>query len=115
MKRILALALATILVSQLQAHAQTPTLPKPVAPTIEQLAAFPALSSLTVSPDGSRIAGLEMNQRPPPSMKAAATQSPTAVPNCAETNTATTGPTTQMISMLMRKKRHLLGLVVPLR
>ena len=61
MKRILALALATILVSQLQAHAQTPTLPKPVAPTIEQLAAFPALSSLTVSPDGSRIAGLEAN------------------------------------------------------
>ena len=32
---------------------------KPAVPTIEQLAAFPALSSLSVSPDGSQIAGLQ--------------------------------------------------------
>ncbi len=32
---------------------------KPAVPTIEQLAAFPALSSLSVSPDGTQIAGLQ--------------------------------------------------------
>ena len=31
---------------------------KPVAPTIEQMAAFPAISSLSLSPDGKHIAGL---------------------------------------------------------
>ncbi|XMM83479.1 hypothetical protein WG628_14605 [Stenotrophomonas maltophilia] len=31
---------------------------KPVAPTVEQLAAFPAISSLSLSPDGQHIAGL---------------------------------------------------------
>ena len=41
--------------------AQAPSSPssRPVPPTIEQLAAFPAISSLTVSPDGSHIAGLQ--------------------------------------------------------
>src|SRR2546427_13215570 len=34
---------------------------KPVAPTIEQLAAFPAISSLSLSPDGQHIAGLRAN------------------------------------------------------
>jgi hypothetical protein len=29
---------------------------KPVAPTIEQMAAFPAISSLSLSPDGKHIA-----------------------------------------------------------
>ncbi|WP_421569915.1 alpha/beta hydrolase family protein [Stenotrophomonas sp. PD6] len=32
---------------------------KPAVPTIEQLAAFPAISSLSVSPDGTQIAGLQ--------------------------------------------------------
>ena len=30
---------------------------KPAVPTIEQLAAFPDISSLSVSPDGTQIAG----------------------------------------------------------
>ncbi|EKT4445429.1 MULTISPECIES: alpha/beta hydrolase family protein [Stenotrophomonas] len=34
---------------------------KPVAPTVEQLAAFPAISSLSLSPDGQHIAGLRAN------------------------------------------------------
>lgn len=38
--------------------AQTPA-GKPVPPTIEQLAAFPAYSSFTLSPDGKHIAALE--------------------------------------------------------
>ncbi|WP_254520959.1 hypothetical protein, partial [Salmonella enterica] len=32
---------------------------KPAVPTIEQLAAFPDISSLSVSPDGTQIAGLQ--------------------------------------------------------
>jgi len=34
---------------------------KPEAPTIEQMAAFPAISSLSLSPDGQHIAGLRAN------------------------------------------------------
>ena len=34
---------------------------KPTVPTIEQLAAFPAISSLSISPDGTQIAGLQAN------------------------------------------------------
>lgn len=40
------------------AMAETPA-SRPVAPTIEQLAAFPAYSSFTLSPDGKHIAALE--------------------------------------------------------
>ncbi|WP_454258430.1 alpha/beta hydrolase family protein [Pseudoxanthomonas mexicana] len=53
---VLALAASAAALLAHPAHAAPPA-----APTIEQLAAFPALSSLTVSPDGSRIAGLEAN------------------------------------------------------
>jgi len=42
--------------SPLAAHAA-----KPVVPTIEQMAAFPAISSLSISPDGKHIAGLQAN------------------------------------------------------
>lgn len=55
-------ALAVCLSAALQpalAGAQTPS--TIVAPSIEQLAAFPTLSGLTVSPDGQHIAGLQAN------------------------------------------------------
>jgi dipeptidyl aminopeptidase/acylaminoacyl peptidase len=53
MKRTLLLAaLASV---SLSLHA------KPEAPTIEQMAAFPAISSLSLSPDGQHIAGLRAN------------------------------------------------------
>ncbi|WP_407352181.1 alpha/beta hydrolase family protein [Luteimonas sp. R10] len=58
MKRILALVLTAALSPSLGAQKPAATPDIPVAPTIEQLAAFPALSSLSVSPDGSHIAGL---------------------------------------------------------
>ena len=50
MKRILLLAVLGGASSLLHA--------KPVAPTVEQMAAFPAISSLSLSPDGKHIAGL---------------------------------------------------------
>ncbi|MGH8089413.1 MAG: alpha/beta hydrolase family protein, partial [Stenotrophomonas sp.] len=53
MKRILLLAALASTSSLLHA--------KPVAPTIEQMAAFPAISSLSLSPDGKQIAGLRAN------------------------------------------------------
>lgn len=53
MKRILLLAALASASSLLQA--------KPVAPTVEQLAAFPAISSLSLSPDGTHLAGLRAN------------------------------------------------------
>lgn len=53
MKRILLLAAMAGISPLLHA--------KPAVPTIEQLAAFPALSSLSLSPDGKHIAGLRAN------------------------------------------------------
>lgn len=53
MKRILLLAAMAGISPLLHA--------KPAIPTIEQLAAFPALSSLSLSPDGKHIAGLRAN------------------------------------------------------
>ena len=41
--------------------APLPLAAKPAVPTIEQLAAFPAISSLSISPDGKQIAGLQAN------------------------------------------------------
>jgi len=46
-------ALAMAMASSLPAHA------KPAVPSIEQLAAFPDISSLSLSPDGKQIAGLQ--------------------------------------------------------
>lgn len=60
MIRFFALALTLTLIPSPEASAQTPG-SAPVAPTIEQLAAFPAVSSLSVSPDGRHIAGLQAN------------------------------------------------------
>jgi pimeloyl-ACP methyl ester carboxylesterase len=37
----------------------TPALSKPVAPTIEQLAAFPSMSSFSISPDGKHMTAVE--------------------------------------------------------
>jgi len=54
MKHYLLLALLAVAVPP---HA----LAAPTAPTIEQMAAFPAISSLSVSPDGRHIAGLRAN------------------------------------------------------
>lgn len=54
MKHFLLLA-ALAAVTPLQVNA------KPSVPSIEQLAAFPAISSLSISPDGSQIAGLQAN------------------------------------------------------
>lgn len=53
MKRTLLLAALASVSSSLHA--------KPEAPTIEQMAAFPAISSLSLSPDGQHIAGLRAN------------------------------------------------------
>ena len=53
MKRILLLAAMAGISPLLHA--------KPAVPSVEQLAAFPALSSLSLSPDGKHIAGLRAN------------------------------------------------------
>ncbi len=53
---VIALAAGAAALLASSAHAAPPAVP-----TIDQLAAFPALTSLSVSPDGSRIAGLEAN------------------------------------------------------
>ncbi|RPD86428.1 prolyl oligopeptidase family serine peptidase [Luteimonas sp. 100069] len=56
MKRLLtAVSIASALVVVQTAHAENKT---PSAPAIEQLAAFPAFSSFTLSPDGRHIAAL---------------------------------------------------------
>lgn len=50
-----------LFLAALAVAAPLPLAAKPAVPTIEQLAAFPAISSLSISPDGKQIAGLQAN------------------------------------------------------